>query len=131
MLGAVRTRWYPRAAYRFWSDQEDDEARGSKDRAANARGSRSDSFHDTIRCRVQVVPQIISRRLAEANLQSKRPIRVLPLTPKHRPLRLQWCHARAKWSVTDWQNVVSSDESRFALGTDDNLVRVWGRPGER
>ncbi|GBM22928.1 hypothetical protein AVEN_136350-1 [Araneus ventricosus] len=30
---------------------------------------------------VPVVPQTISRSLAEANLQSKRPVRVLPLTP--------------------------------------------------
>ncbi|GBM17218.1 hypothetical protein AVEN_223770-1 [Araneus ventricosus] len=41
MLGAVDTRWYPRAAFRVWSDQEDDEA--------SARGSHSESFHDTIR----------------------------------------------------------------------------------
>lgn len=80
---------------------------------------------------VAVVPQTISRRLAEANLQSKRPFRVLPLTPKHRRLRLQWCQARATWNATDWQNVVFSDESRFVLGTDDNRVRVWRRPGER
>ncbi|GFU22647.1 transposable element Tcb2 transposase [Trichonephila clavipes] len=32
------------------------------------------------------------------------------------------------WSVTDWQKVVFSDESRFVLGTDDNRVRVWRRP---
>ncbi|GBN19507.1 hypothetical protein AVEN_255796-1 [Araneus ventricosus] len=32
---------------------------------------------------VPVVPQINSRRLAEANLQSKRPVRVLPSTPEH------------------------------------------------
>ncbi|GFU90299.1 transposable element Tcb2 transposase [Trichonephila clavipes] len=31
--------------------------------------------------------------------------------------RRHWCHA--------------SDESRFVLGTDDNRVRVWRRPGER
>ncbi|GBM34243.1 hypothetical protein AVEN_60583-1 [Araneus ventricosus] len=51
MLGAVDTRWYPRAAYRVRSDQEDDDARGSKDRAASARGSHSESFHDTMTCR--------------------------------------------------------------------------------
>ncbi|GFT30155.1 transposable element Tcb2 transposase [Trichonephila clavipes] len=34
------------------------------------------------------------------------------------------------WNVTDWQKVVFSDESRFVLGTDDNRVRVWRRPGE-
>ncbi|GFT27547.1 transposable element Tcb1 transposase [Trichonephila clavipes] len=68
----------------------------------------------------------ISRHLAEANLKSKR-----PLTPEHRQLRLQWCQARSMWNVTDWQKVVFSDESRFVLGTDDNHVRVWRRPGER
>ncbi|GFU58780.1 transposable element Tcb2 transposase [Trichonephila clavipes] len=31
----------------------------------------------------------------------------------------------------NWQKVVFSDESRFVLGTDDNRVRVWRRPGER
>ncbi|GFS89471.1 transposable element Tc1 transposase [Trichonephila clavipes] len=77
---------------------------------------------------VAIVPQTISRHLAEANLKSKRPFRALPLTPEHRQLRLQWCQARSMWNVTDWQKVVFSDESRFVLGTDDNRVRVWRRP---
>ncbi|GFT63475.1 transposable element Tcb2 transposase [Trichonephila clavipes] len=34
-------------------------------------------------------------------------------------------------NVTYWQKVVFSDESGFVFGTDDNLVRVWRRPGER
>ncbi|GFV67149.1 transposable element Tcb2 transposase [Trichonephila clavipes] len=33
------------------------------------------------------------------------------------------------WNVTDWQNFVLSDESLFVLGTNDNRVRVWRRPG--
>ncbi|GFV42913.1 transposable element Tcb2 transposase [Trichonephila clavipes] len=33
------------------------------------------------------------------------------------------------WNVTDWQKFVFSDESWFVLGTDDNRVRVWRRPG--
>ncbi|GFV57463.1 transposable element Tc1 transposase [Trichonephila clavipes] len=61
--------------------------------------------------------------------KSKRPFRALPLTPKHRQLRLQWCQARSMWNVTDWQKVVFSDEFRFVLGTDDNRVWVWRRPG--
>ncbi|GFU72134.1 transposable element Tcb2 transposase [Trichonephila clavipes] len=87
----------------------------------------------TIRADVGVasIPQTISRYLAEANLKSKRPFRALPLTPEHRQLRLQWCHARSMWNVTDWLKVVFSDESRFVWGTDDNRVRVWRRPGER
>ncbi|GFW77244.1 transposable element Tc1 transposase [Trichonephila clavipes] len=79
---------------------------------------------------VAIVPQTISRHLAEANLKSKRPFRALPLTPEHRHLRLQWCQTRSMWNVTDWQKVVFSDESRFVLGTDDDRVRVWRRPGE-
>ncbi|GFV77509.1 transposable element Tc1 transposase [Trichonephila clavipes] len=74
-----------------------------------------------------IVPQTISRHLAEANLKSKRPFCALPLTPEHRQLRLQWCQARSMRNVTDWQKVVFSDESRFVLGTDDNGVRVWRR----
>ncbi|GFV33602.1 HTH_Tnp_Tc3_2 domain-containing protein [Trichonephila clavipes] len=50
---------------------------------------------------VAIVPQTISRHLAEANLKSKRPFRALPLTPEHRQLRLQWCQARTMWNVTD------------------------------
>ncbi|GFX66103.1 transposable element Tc1 transposase [Trichonephila clavipes] len=80
---------------------------------------------------VAIVPQTISRHLAEANLKSKRPFRALPLTPEYRQLRLQWCQARSRWNITDWQKVVFSDESRFVLGTDDNPVCVWRRPGER
>ncbi|GFU05417.1 transposable element Tc1 transposase [Trichonephila clavipes] len=89
--------------------------------------------HSTIRADVGVaiVPQKISRHLAEANLKSKRPFRALPLTPEHRQLRLQWCQARSMWNVTDWQKVVFRDESRFVWGTDINRVRVWRCPGER
>ncbi|GFW31591.1 transposable element Tcb2 transposase [Trichonephila clavipes] len=76
---------------------------------------------------VAIVPQTISRHLAEAKLKSKCPFRALPLTPEHRQLRLQWCQARSMWNVTDWQKVMFSDEARFVLGTD-NPIRVWRRP---
>ncbi|GFY07456.1 transposable element Tcb2 transposase [Trichonephila clavipes] len=128
LLGAVDTRRYPRAENRVWSDQEDHEERGSKDRAAITCGPHSDSFNDTAHVGVAIVPQTISRHLAEANLKSKRPFRALPLTPEHRQLRLQWCQARSMWNVTDRQKIVFSDESRFVLGTDDNRVRMWRRP---
>ncbi|GFS82853.1 transposable element Tc1 transposase [Trichonephila clavipes] len=58
---------------------------------------------------VAIVPQTISRHLAEANLKSKRPFCALPLTPEHQQLRLQWCPARSMWNVTDWQKAVFSD----------------------
>ncbi|GFW17655.1 transposable element Tc1 transposase [Trichonephila clavipes] len=75
---------------------------------------------------VAIVPQKISRHLAEANLKSKCPFRALHVTPEHWQLRLQWCQARSMWNVTDWQKFVFSDESRFVLGTDDNLYGCGG-----
>ncbi|GFW56519.1 transposable element Tcb1 transposase [Trichonephila clavipes] len=80
---------------------------------------------------VAIVPQTISRNLAEANLKSKRPFRALSLTPEHRQLRLHWCQVRSMWNVTDWQKVAFSDESWFVFGTDVNRVRVWRHPDER
>ncbi|GFT89336.1 transposable element Tc1 transposase [Trichonephila clavipes] len=80
---------------------------------------------------VEIVPQTISRHLAEANLKSKHPFRALPLTLEHWQLHLQWCQARSMWNVTDWQKVMFRDESRFVFGTDVNRVRVWRRPGQR
>ncbi|GFY14356.1 transposable element Tc1 transposase [Trichonephila clavipes] len=100
-----------------WSpiEQEDHEDRGSKDRRIVRQTLEDPAVtRSTIRANVGVaiVPQTISRHLAEANLKSKRPFQALPLTPEHRQLRLQWCQARSMWNVTDWQNVVFIDESR-------------------
>ncbi|GFS53511.1 transposable element Tcb2 transposase [Trichonephila clavipes] len=129
LLGAVDTKRYSRVENRVWSDQEDHEERGSKDRAASTCGPTV--TRSTIRADVGVaiVPQKISRHLSEANLKSKHPFRSLPLTAEHRQRRLQWCQARSMWNVTDWQKFVFRDESRFVLGTDDNRVWVWRLPG--
>ncbi|GFW67337.1 transposable element Tc1 transposase [Trichonephila clavipes] len=80
---------------------------------------------------VAIVPQTISRHLAEANVKSKHPFRALLLTPEHWQLRLQWCRARSMWNDTDWQKVVFCDESRFVLETNNSCERVWRYPGER
>ncbi|GFX20394.1 transposable element Tcb2 transposase [Trichonephila clavipes] len=66
----------------------------------------------------------IRRRLVEGHLGSWRPLRVLPLTPTHRRLRLEWCHTRGNWTAAEWNQVVFSDESRFNLSGDDNRVRI-------
>ncbi|GFX04222.1 transposable element Tcb2 transposase [Trichonephila clavipes] len=129
LLGAGDTRRYPRAENRVWSDQEDHEER------ENRRIVRQVLVDPTVTrsmiradVGVAIVPQTISRHLAEANLKSKHPFRALPLTPEHRQLCLQWCQARSMWNATDWQKFVFSDESRFVLGTDDNRVRLWRYP---
>ncbi|GFW54719.1 HTH_Tnp_Tc3_2 domain-containing protein [Trichonephila clavipes] len=49
-----------------------------------------------------VSSRTIRRRLAEGHLGSRRPLRVLPLTPNHRCLRLEWCRARGNWTTAEW-----------------------------
>ncbi|GFW45194.1 transposable element Tcb2 transposase [Trichonephila clavipes] len=71
-----------------------------------------------------------TRRLAEGHLESRRPLRVLPLTPTHGRLRLEWCHTRGNWTAAEWNQVVFIDESRFNLSSDDNRVLVWRPRGE-
>ncbi|GFX86786.1 transposable element Tcb2 transposase [Trichonephila clavipes] len=71
-----------------------------------------------------VSSRIIRRRLAEGYLGSWCPLYVLPLTPSHRLLRLEWCRARGSWTAAEWNQVIFSDESRFNFSIDDNRVRV-------
>ncbi|GFU46808.1 transposable element Tcb2 transposase [Trichonephila clavipes] len=87
--------------------------------------------HVTPSLGAHVFSRTIRRRLAEGYLGSRRPLRVLPLTPIHRRLRLEWCHARGNWSAAEWNQVVFSDESRFNLSSDDNRVRVLKPHGKR
>ncbi|GFT90033.1 HTH_Tnp_Tc3_2 domain-containing protein [Trichonephila clavipes] len=45
-----------------------------------------------------VSSRTIRMRLAEGHLESRRTIRVLPLTPTHQRLRLEWYHALGNWT---------------------------------
>ncbi|GFT41316.1 transposable element Tcb2 transposase [Trichonephila clavipes] len=69
--------------------------------------------------------------LAEGHLGTRRTLRVLPLTPTHLRLRLEWCHARGNWTVAERNQVVFSDEYRFNISSEFNRVRVWSPRGER
>ncbi|GFW22995.1 transposable element Tcb2 transposase [Trichonephila clavipes] len=55
---------------------------------------------------------------------------VLPLTPTHRRIHLEWSHAQGNSTAAKWNQVVFSDESRFNLISDDNRVCVWRPQGE-
>ncbi|GFV94674.1 transposable element Tcb2 transposase [Trichonephila clavipes] len=78
-----------------------------------------------------VPSRTLRRHLTEGHLGSRRTLRVLPLTPTHRRIRLEWCRARGNWTAAEWNQVVFSDESRFNLSTDDDHVCVWKPRGER
>ncbi|GFW54497.1 putative DD41D transposase [Trichonephila clavipes] len=59
------------------------------------------------------------------------PLRVLPVTPTHRRVRLELCRTRGNWTAAEWTQVIFSDESRFNLSRVDNRVRVWRPSDER
>ncbi|GFX61398.1 transposable element Tcb2 transposase [Trichonephila clavipes] len=69
----------------------------------------------------------IRKHMAERHLGSRRPLRVLPLTPTHRRLRLEWCRALGNWIAVEWNQIIFSDESIFSLSSVDNRVNL-GRP---
>ncbi|GFU28736.1 transposable element Tcb2 transposase [Trichonephila clavipes] len=73
-------------------------------------------------------PRQISRREERHIL---RPILVLPLTPTHQRLRLEWRRAPGNWTAAEWNQIVFSDKSRFNLSSDGNHVRVWRPRGDR
>ncbi|GFS89344.1 transposable element Tcb2 transposase [Trichonephila clavipes] len=74
-----------------------------------------------------VSSRTMRRRLTEGHLKSWRPLCVLPLTPTHRRLHLEWCHVPGNWIAAEW-NQVFSDESKYNLNSDNNRVREWRLP---
>ncbi|GFT18953.1 transposable element Tcb1 transposase [Trichonephila clavipes] len=61
--------------------------------------------------------------------------RVLPIcvppSIESRGARLKWCREHYNWTVSDWDNVMFTDESRFALEPDDKRKRKWRKQGTR
>nr|CAH7717268.1 unnamed protein product [Callosobruchus chinensis] len=51
------------------------------------------------------------------------------LTARHRTARLQWAKAYQDWLLQQWRNVLSSDESRFGLVSDDYRERFCRERG--
>ncbi|GFS64905.1 transposable element Tcb2 transposase [Trichonephila clavipes] len=62
-----------------------------------------------------VFSRTIRRRLTEGHLGSWLPLRVLPLTPAHRHLCLEWSRARGNWTAAEWNQVIFSNKSGFNL----------------
>nr|CAH7720241.1 unnamed protein product [Callosobruchus chinensis] len=68
----------------------------------------------------------VRRRVLASELRCRRPLRVPLLTAHHGTARLQWARAHKDWLLPQWSNVLSSDESRFGLVSNDYYwERVW------
>ncbi|GBL80408.1 Transposable element Tcb2 transposase [Araneus ventricosus] len=73
----------------------------------------------------------VRRRLHMNGLYARVSLLRVPLSVQYRGARLKRCHQHVNWTISDWGNVMFTDESRFALQLDDKRVRVWREQGTR
>lgn len=76
-----------------------------------------------------VSDQTVWRRLHEANLHARRPLRTPALRRGNRGQRLEWAREHLFWEDNQWSVVLFTDESRFGFHPDTRRVRVWRVPG--
>ena len=69
-------------------------------------------------------------RLRSAGLKAHRPHVVVPLTVRHRRLRLNWARGHYRWSRRRWNSALFTDESRFNGQVADGRLQVGRRTGE-
>ncbi|GFY03267.1 transposable element Tcb1 transposase [Trichonephila clavipes] len=73
----------------------------------------------------------ICRRLHMNGLYARVPrVCVLP-SGQSRGVRLKWCREHGNRIVSDWDNIMFTDESRFALEPADKSIRIWRKQGTR
>ncbi|GFX45739.1 transposable element Tc3 transposase [Trichonephila clavipes] len=69
--------------------------------------------------------QTVHRRLGHIGLYARRPVRCVPLTAIHCPLRLTWSREHALWTPQQWSCVMFSDESTCSLQSDSHRTLIW------
>ncbi|GFW91238.1 HTH_Tnp_Tc3_2 domain-containing protein [Trichonephila clavipes] len=74
---------------------------------------------------------IVRRRLHMNGLYARIPKVCVPLSVQSREARLKWCREHGNWTVSDWGNVMFTDESIFALEPDDKRIRIWRKQRTR
>lgn len=132
--------------YRDNPDSVSDKPRSGRPRISTARQDRA-LAHDARRNRyqntgvlryrwrrfhgVRASRRTVSRRLNQARLRARRPLRKVPLSLRHRQARLRWARLHRGNNIRYWRRVHFSDESRFNLYDNDGRIRVWRQRGER
>ena len=61
--------------------------------------------------RVSVRTCTVIRRLHNAQLRARRPVKRPYLSPHYRQARLQWANDHLRWNIRNWQKIHWSDES--------------------
>ncbi|GFX51131.1 transposable element Tcb1 transposase [Trichonephila clavipes] len=73
----------------------------------------------------------VRRRLHMNGLYAQVPRVCIPLSVQSREARLKWCLEHGNVTVSDWANVMFTDESRFALEPDHKRIKIWRKQGTR
>ena len=66
----------------------------------------------------------VRQRLHMSGLNPRVPRVCVFLSVQSRGARLKWCREHVNWTVSDWGNVMFTDESRFALEPEDKHIRI-------
>lgn len=72
----------------------------------------------------EVSVETVRRRLRDAGLNGRRPVRKPLISAKNRKARLEFAHRHLNWTVQQWKSVLWSDESKFSLFGSDGMAYV-------
>ncbi|GFV41131.1 transposable element Tcb1 transposase [Trichonephila clavipes] len=73
----------------------------------------------------------VRRRLHMNGLYARVPRICVSLSVQSRGARLKWSREYGSWTLSDWGNIMFTDELRFALEPDDKHIRIWRKQETR
>lgn len=79
----------------------------------------------------KVSRQTIPNRFHSFDLNTRRLLLVISLTPSHRRQRLQWGQDHVTWTMQHWSTILFTDECGLTLHRNFGRQRGWRRRGER
>lgn len=81
--------------------------------------------------RVKVCKRTLSTYINKLGFSNRVAVRKPYLSKKHKLARLAFAKAHKRWTMSDWRNIMWTDESSFEIGKRSRQVKVWRRPYER
>ena len=79
--------------------------------------------------KAKISPETVRNVLREANFNSKRKPKALPLNAQRKKARLQFARKYKDWTVHDWQRVIYSDETKINRFGSDGKQWTWVQEG--
>ena len=76
-------------------------------------------------------PRTVRRRLNDAGLHARRPVKKPLISEKNRRARLAWAHAHLRYTRAQWRRILWSDESKYNLFGSDGQKWVRRPEGTR